>query len=197
MGLKTDYEVLDTILLSSNWAKLTTSRLRVTFSDGSVEEQWREMYDRGDGAVILPFDPVRNHVLLVRQFRWPAAYNHEEDVHLIEAAAGLLENASPEEGIAKEAAEELGLELRDPCFLFQLYSSPGSISERLHYFLATYSAADVNTRGGLRSEGEETEILDLPLEEALGMLEDGRIRDAKTAVLLYHVAQNLMPGDAT
>lgn len=194
MGLTTTWELLETRLLSDNWGTVKTSKIKFTLADGTVTEQWRETYDRGDGAVILPYDPVRRHVLLGRQFRWPAAYRQEPDPHLIEAAAGLLDEDAPEDCIRKEAQEELGLVLTDVQFLFDLYSSPGSVTEKLHYFVATYSAEDAQAKfGGLASEAEEIEILDLPLSEALAMIADGRIQDAKTVILLQYAALTLMP----
>ncbi len=198
MVLNTRWRVLETRLLSDNWGVLKTTRLRVTLSDGTVLEQWRETYDRGDGAVILPYDPARRHVLLGRQFRWPAAYRGDPEPHLIEAAAGLLDDADPVERIRGEAQEELGLTLSEPRFLFELYMSPGSVTERLHFFAARYAAHEAQARlGGLRDEGEEIEILDLPLSEALTMCADGRIRDAKTVILLQHAALYLMPEAST
>lgn len=194
MGLNTRWEVLEERLLADNWGVLKTTRLRVTMADGHVSDQWRETYDRGDGAVILPFDPVRGHVLLSRQFRWPAAYNGEAEPHLIEAAAGVLDGARPEDRIRGEASEELGLALSGVRFLFALYMSPGSVTERLHFFTSTYCAEAARARiGGLREEGEEIEVLDLPLAETLAMIADGRIRDAKTVILLQHAALHLMP----
>lgn len=197
-GLNTQFEVLETKLLSDNWAVLKTSKLRLTFTDGTTSEQWRETYDRGDGAVILPFDPARGHVLLGRQFRWPVAYNNEADPHLIEAAAGLLDDASPEEAIRAEAEQELGLTLTQPKFLFDLYMSPGSVTERLHFFTTLYKAEEAQARfGGLREEGEEVEIMDIPLTQALDMIRDGRIRDAKTVILLQYAALHLVPETTT
>ena len=189
------WEIVEQRLLSDNWAVLKTTKLRLTMADGRVSEQWRETYDRGDGAVILPFDPVRGHVLLGQQFRWPAAYRGDPDPFLIEAAAGLLDRAAPEERIRAEAEEELGLVLAAPRFLFSLYMSPGSVTEQLHFFTATYSAEEATARlGGLREEGEEIEILDLPLADALTMVEKGRIRDAKTVILLHYAALHLSAG---
>lgn len=194
MGLKTQWQVLETQLLSDNWAILKKTRLLLTFSDGTSSEQWRETYDRGDGAVILPYDPVRRHVLLGRQFRWPVAYRDDPDPYLIEAAAGLLDDAAPENRILEEAQEELGLTLTRAEFLFDLYMSPGSVTEKLHFFAATYRAEDAQARfGGLRDEAEEIEILDIPLREALTMITNGRIRDAKTVILLQYAALTLMP----
>ncbi len=188
MGLTGDWEVLETRLLSDNWAELKTTRLRLRMRDGRISEQWRETYDRGDGAVILPFDPDRRHVLLVRQFRWPAAYVGADPL-LVEAAAGLLDDAAPEAQIRREAAEELGLELTRPRKLFELFMSPGSVTERLHFFVAEYRAGDVASPfAGARDEGEETEVVDLSLDEALAMVADGRICDAKTVILLQYAA---------
>ena len=189
MSDRTGYEVLETRLLSDNWAILKKTKLRLTFTDGSTSDQWRETYDRGDGAVVLPFDPDRRHVILGRQFRWPAAYRGDAEPYLIEAAAGLLDAKAPADCVRAEAEEELGLTLSDPEFLFALYMSPGSITEQLHFFVARYRAEDAVRRfGGLREEGEEVEVLDLPLDRAMEMVRDGRIRDAKTVVLLQHLA---------
>lgn len=194
MASNQNWEVLQTDLLSDNWAILKRTKLRFTLSDGTLSDQWRETYDRGDGAVILPYDPERRHVLLGRQFRWPAAYRDDPQPHLIEAAAGLLDNAAPEDRIREEAQEELGLSLAQPRFLFDLYMSPGSVTEKLHFFVAEYAAEDAQARfGGLKHEAEEIEIMDIPLSEALTMISDGRIRDAKTVILLQYAALHLMP----
>lgn len=190
------WEVLEERLLSDNWAVLKTTRLRVTGRDGAVSEQWRETYDRGDGAVILPCDPARRHVLLVRQFRWPAASNGDAPF-MVEAAAGLLDADDPEACIRAEASQELGLTLGPVTRLFELYSSPGSVTERLTYFVARYGAGDAVARfGGVAEEGEETEVLDLPLARALEMVAAGEIRDAKTVLLLQYAALHLMPEES-
>ncbi len=197
MGLDTRWEVLETVLLSDNWATLKKTKLRLTFADGTTSDQWRETYDRGDGAAILPYDPERGHVLLGRQFRWPAAYNQEADPYLIEVAAGLLDDEDPETRIKGEVEEELGLTLEDPTFLFRLYMSPGSVTEVLHFFAAPYQSKDADAMlGGLKEEGEEIEVIDLPLKNALKMIETGEIRDAKTVILLQHAALRLMPDHA-
>ena len=189
-----NWEVLESQLLSDNWGEVRRTRLRITGRDGTVSEQWRETYDRGDGAVILPYDAERRHVLLGRQFRWPAAHAGDPEPFLIEAAAGLLDDAEPEARIRAEAEEELGLSLGPVTWLYALYSSPGSVTEKLHYFTAPYAAADATARfGGLAAEGEEIEIMDVPLSDALDWVRDGRIRDAKTVILLQHAALHLMP----
>ena len=194
MGVSARWEELARETLSDDWALVTKSRLRFTFADGTSAEQVRQVYDRGDGAVILPYDPARGMVLLGRQFRWPAAYRGDAEPFLIEAAAGLLDDAAPEARIRAEAEEELGLRLEAATFRFSAYSSPGSVSEVLHYFTAPYDATAKRAKfGGLREEGEEIEAIELALAKALKMIDEGRIRDAKTIILLQYAALNLIP----
>ena len=193
MAVTDRLRVLEARVLANDWSVLTKTRIAWQRADGTWEEMWRETYDRGDGAVILPYDPERGCVLLVRQFRYPAFVNGHEGL-LVEAAAGLLDRAAPEDRIRAETEEELGLTLRDVRQVMGLFMSPGSVTERLHFFVARYSAADrLGPGGGLVEEGEEIERLELPLATALDWVADGRIVDAKTVVLLYHAALTLMP----
>ena len=188
-----DYEVLESELLSDNWGVVTRTKLRLTDRDGNSSDQWRETYDRGDGATVLLYDPDRRHVLLGRQFRWPAAYRNDPDPHLVETAAGLLEESDPETRIRAETQEELGLTLGPVRKLFTLYMSPGSVTEQIHFFCATYSADEAQARyGGIAAEGEEVEVLDLPFATALTWVQENRIRDAKTVILLQYAALHLM-----
>lgn len=173
--------------LSDEWATLK----RVTFDyrrhDGTWETQVRQTYDRGDGAVILPYDPDRGTVLLTRQFRIPAyVTGHIEP--LIEAAAGLLDADDPETAIKREAEEELGYRFSSVTPVFKVYMSPGSVTEQLSFFTARYSPADkVSAGGGHAGEGEDIEVLEVPLTDALRMVNDGVIVDAKTIMLIQHL----------
>lgn len=177
-------------VLSDDWAVLKKTVLDYRRSDGRWETQTRQTYDRGDGAVILPFDPARSTVLLVRQFRYPAYVSgHREP--LIEACAGLLDENDPETCIRKEAEEELGYRLKDVRHLFAPFMSPGSVTERLWFFVASYSPADrISDGGGAPEEGEDIEVLEMPLDEALAAIGDGRIADAKTIILIQHLKLN-------
>lgn len=196
MSVRDRVRVHEERLLSDNWYVLKTTRLSWRREDGQWQEMWRETYDRGNGAVILPYDPARGTVLLGRQFRYPAFVNGHDGL-LIEAAAGLLDAADPAFRIRAEAEEELGLGLSEVTLLWDVFMSPGSVTERLFFFTARYSAADrVSAGGGLVSEGEEIGVLELSLREAMAMIADGRIRDAKTIMLLQHAALVLMPGAA-
>jgi nudix-type nucleoside diphosphatase (YffH/AdpP family) len=180
--------VLSSEVLADDWAKLTKYRISYRRADGAWEEQVRQAYDRGDGACILPYDPARGTVLLVRQFRFPAYITDYPEPHLVEACAGLLDKNDPETAIAKEAEEELGIRVRKPVLVFSPYMSPGSVTERLYFFVAEYSNADrISAGGGLAHEGENIDVLELPLDGALGMIATGEIADAKTIMLLQYV----------
>jgi nudix-type nucleoside diphosphatase (YffH/AdpP family) len=170
---------------------------RVTYdwrhSNGEWRETAREVFNRGDGAAILPFDPVRRTVLLTRQFRFPAFANGFDGL-LIEAAAGLLDDADPATRIRHEAEEELGFELADVTPIGAFFTSPGAVTEKIHLFVARYDAGmKTGAGGGLIEEGEEIEVFEAGINDALEMLSDGRICDAKTAILLQHAALHLFP----
>jgi len=175
-------------ILAKGWGTLKRNSFDYQRRDGNWESQVRETYNRGDGAVILPFDAGRQTVLLVRQFRFPAyAVGHMEP--LIEACAGLLDDRGPEEAIRREAEEELGYRLEHVRRLFTCFMSPGSVTERLSFFVADYRPSDrISDGGGHPDEGEDIEVIEMPLKEALAAIADGRIIDAKTIMLLQHLA---------
>jgi len=171
-------------LLSDNWYTLKTTTLEWRRADGEWQTQLRETYDRGNGATLLPYNLARRTVMLVKQFRYPAYVNGCDDL-LIEAAAGLLDNESPETRIRTEAEEEIGYRLRDIRKIFEAYMSPGSVTEKLHFFVAEYQPdMKIGAGGGNPDEGEDIEVLELAIDEALAMISDGRIMDAKTIMLL-------------
>lgn len=175
-------------VLSDDWAVLKKTTFDYRRNDGVWEKQIRQTYERGDGAAILPHDPVRDTVLLVKQFRYPAyATGHKEP--LIEACAGLLDADDPETCIRREAEEELGYRLRDVRRLYTCYMSPGSVTERLWFFLAEYRPADrISDGGGHADEGEDIEVLEMTLDEAMALVGNGGIIDAKTIMLIQHLA---------
>jgi nudix-type nucleoside diphosphatase (YffH/AdpP family) len=177
--------------LSDDWGTLKKTTFDYRARNGAWEKQTRETYDRGDGAVILPYDEARRTVLLVRQFRFPAfVVGHHEP--LLEACAGLLDEDDPETAIRREAEEELGYRLREVTHLYSPFMSPGSLTERLSFFTATYSPGDrVSDGGGHVDEGEDIEVVEMGLDDALAAIFDGRIADAKTIVLLQHLKLRL------
>ncbi len=180
--------VKDVELLASDWHVLRATTFDYQHHDGHWSTERRETYDRGNGATILLYDPERKRVLLTRQFRFPAYVNGHPDGMLLETAAGLLDDESPEDAIRREAMEETGLDIGNPEHIFDVYMSPGSVTEKLHFFSARYSGVDkVVSRAGVAEEGEDIEIVELPFREALAAIGD-TIVDAKTIMLLQWAA---------
>lgn len=178
--------------LSDNWYLLKKVDFELQRRDGSWQPQTREVYDRGDGATIALYNRAKRTVILTRQFRIPA-YVNGHDGYLIEAAAGLLDNAGAEERIRLEAEEETGYRVQSVRKVYEAFMSPGSVTERLHFFVGEYHPQDrISDGGGLAHEGEDIEVLEMPFEQALAMVDDGRIMDGKTIILLQYL-KNLLP----
>lgn len=179
----------DDTILSNNHYTLH----KVTFSwrrgDGTWQRMARESYDRGNGCAILLYNLAKRTVVLTRQFRMPAYMNGYREM-LIEAAAGLLDEADPATRIRAEAQEETGYSPRNVTKVFETFMSPGSVTEILHLYVGEYDARD-GAGGGIAEEGEDIEILELPFNEAVAMMKDGRIRDAKTIILLQYAQVNI------
>ncbi|CAN5503424.1 NUDIX domain-containing protein [soil metagenome] len=177
--------VTDVRLLSDNWYRLHSTTFDYRGDDGSWSTQSRETYDRGNGATILLYDVARRTVILTQQFRYPVFVNGHPDGMLLETAAGLLDDDDPETAIRREAIEETGHEVGEVTHVFDVFMSPGSVTERLHFFAAPYSAeTKAGEGGGIAAEGEHITIVELGIDEALDMIADGRIADAKTIMLL-------------
>lgn len=181
--------IVEQRVLADDWFVLKKNIFDYRHSNGRWQRLQRETYDRGDGAALLLFNRTRGTVVLTRQFRFPAYANGLADGMLVEACAGLLDNEAPEVAIRREVQEETGFDVRMPRKVFQAFMSPGSVTERLHFFVAEYDAGDrVGAGGGNASEGEDIEVLELPLDRALAMIGTGEIQDGKTIMLLQHAA---------
>jgi nudix-type nucleoside diphosphatase (YffH/AdpP family) len=176
-------------VLSDDWYVLRKTTFDYLRRDGSWQRQSRETYDRGNGASILLYNRAGRSVILTRQFRFPSYVNGQPDGMLIESCAGLLDEEDPVACIRRETEEETGYRVRDVQKVFDTFTSPGSVTERLHLFVGAYEARDkVSAGGGDPREGEEIEVLELGFDEALRMMTEGEIRDAKTIILLQHAA---------
>lgn len=174
-------------LLSDNWYILKNWSFRYRRRDGAEVDMKREVYDRGNGATILLFDRSKRTVILTRQFRLPTYLNGNPDGMLIETAAGLLDDDSPAEAIRREVEEETGYTISAPQQILDLFMSPGAVTERIHFFVAEVTqAAKTGDGGGLDTENEDIEVLELPFADALRMIDTGEIRDAKTVLLLLY-----------
>jgi nudix-type nucleoside diphosphatase (YffH/AdpP family) len=183
-------EIRDVRVLSEDWGRLHKTTFALRRADGAWAEQTRETYDRGNGAVLLLYNLARRTVVLTRQFRLPA-YLNGHDGFLVEAAAGLLDGFRPEERIRAEVEEETGYRVKAVRHLWDAFMSPGSVTERLHFFVAEYEERDrVGAGGGLAEEGEDLEVLELGIDSALAMIGSG-IVDGKTIMLLQYARQHL------
>jgi GDP-mannose pyrophosphatase NudK len=175
-------------LLSDNWYTLKKYDYEILKKDGHWEKQTREVYDRGNGAVILLYNREFKTVILTRQFRLPSFVNGNEKGYLIEACAGLLDQDNPEEAIKRETEEETGYRIRDVRKVFESYMSPGSVSEILYFFIAEYAdSMKVHEGGGITHEQEDIEVIVTGFDQALAMVDSGEIRDAKTILLLQYM----------
>lgn len=181
--------IIKTDTLSNDWYVLKKYTFELQRQNGEWQRQNREVYDRGNGATILLYNRDRRTVILTRQFRFPT-YMNGYPGYLIETAAGLLDNMDAENRIKAEAEEETGFRLANVQKVFEAFMSPGSVTEKLHFFIAEYSAEDkVSSGGGVESEGEDIEVLEMAFDDALAAIDRGEIVDGKTIMLLYHVAQ--------
>jgi nudix-type nucleoside diphosphatase (YffH/AdpP family) len=181
--------VVDVELVGAGWHVLRRTTFDYLHADGRWTRENRETYDRGNGATILLYDPERSTVLLTRQFRYPVYVNGHPDGMLLETAAGLLDDDSPDDAIRREAAEETGVQVGELEHVFDVFMSPGSVTERLHFYAAPYSPGTrVTEGGGIEHEGEDIEVVEISFTQAISMIDSGEIADAKTIMLLQWAA---------
>ncbi|MBR1125278.1 GDP-mannose pyrophosphatase [Bradyrhizobium lablabi] len=191
MSISDRVRIKDERILSHEYHVLKAVTFDFRRGDGAWQTQNREVFDRGNAATLLPYDIANRTVVLVRQFRLPA-YLSGHDGLLIEAAAGMLDDETPERRILLEAEEETGYRLRNVRKVFEAFMSPGAVTEKMHFFVAAYEPSmRISDGGGNADEGEDIEVLELPIDTALAMIADGRIADAKTIMLLQYAALNI------
>tara|TARA_B110001450_G_C17600478_1_gene472780 strand:- start:402 stop:986 length:585 start_codon:yes stop_codon:yes gene_type:complete len=174
-------------LLSDNYYTLYKLNFDYQMPDETWVYQMREVYERGHGAGILLYNTTKKTVILVKQFRMPSFLNDKKDGFLIEIPAGILDKDSPEQCIIRETEEETGIRLKSVKKIYEGYSSPGVLTEKMHFFTGEYTDdMKVSMGGGLASESEDIEVLEVPFKEAIDMLENGNIIDTRTIVLLQY-----------
>lgn len=185
-------QIEKTEVLSDDWYVLKKTTFKHRRVDGSWQSMTRETYDRGDGATILLYNLEKTTVVLTRQFRYPTFVNGNSQGRLIETAAGLLDSAQPAERIRQEVEEETGFRLTTVEPVFDAYMSPGSVTEKLYFYMASYEESDrVSNGGGNYDEGEDIEVLEIPFTKALSMIKSGEICDGKTIMLLQYAALHI------
>ena len=191
MTISDRIRIKDERVLSDEHYTLKSATFEWRRGDGEWQTQNREIFERGNAAALLPYNLAQRTVVLVRQFRYPAYLNGYDDL-LIEAAAGLLDDETPQVRIRAEAEEETGYRLGHIRKIFEAFMSPGAVTEKIHFFVAEYDPTmKVGSGGGLAAEGEDIEVLELAFDQALAMIGDGRIVDAKTIMLLQYAALNI------
>ena len=183
-----EVKIVKTEILSDNWYTLKKITYEYIKKDGTKLTQTREAYDRGNGATILLYNKQQRTVILTRQFRLPTFINGNNSGMLIEACAGLLDKDNAEDCIRRETEEETGYKVSDVRKIFEAYMSPGSVTEILYFFIAEYSKEmKVGDGGGVEHEEENIEVLEINVEGAMKMIDNGEIKDAKTIMLLQYI----------
>ena len=174
-------------VLSDNYYILNRVSFDYLMKSGEWVNQMREVYDRGDGAGILLYNKQKQTIILTKQFRMPTYLNDNKDGFLVEVCAGLLDQDNPEACIIRETEEEVGYRLKSVKKIYEGYSSPGVMTEKMHFFVGEYTDdMKVSAGGGLASEHEDIEVLEIPFEKAVSMLDNGEIVDTRTIVLLQY-----------
>lgn len=183
-------KILSEELLSDNWGKLTKVSYEFRMPDGEVQVHKREVYDRGDGAVILLYHEQKKTVILTKQFRLPVWWNKHPTGMFTEACAGKVEDGEdPTVCIIRETEEETGFVITNPRKIMSAYMSPGSVSELIHFYMCPYQDdLKKSAGGGEASEQEAIEVMEIPFSDALAKVRTGEIQDAKTIMLLQFLA---------
>ncbi|NRD20221.1 NUDIX domain-containing protein [Winogradskyella eckloniae] len=178
--------------LSHDWAKLDRIDYDFQFKNGAWKRLSRETYNRGHGAAILLYNVQNGTVILTKQFRMPIYDVHKDEGMSIEVCAGAIDNNdSPLATVIREAEEEVGYSIKTAEQVLTAYTSPGAITEKMYLFIASYNEQmKVTQGGGLDSEDEEIEVLEIPFSKAIEMIKTEEIIDAKTIMLLQYVQIN-------
>ena len=186
-------KIKSTEILSDNFFPLKKVKYEIEMRDGSVEELNREVYMSGNGVAALLFNRTNKTVVLTRQFRLPSFLNNNATGMLTEVCAGLVDgDEDPKDAIIREIEEETGYKVSSAKKIFELYSTPGSVTELLHYFVAEYEAKQrVSEGGGLDEESEDIQVIEIPFEDAFIKISNGQIKDAKTVILLQYARMYL------
>jgi len=180
-------KIKDIKVLSDDYYLLKKFTFDYLRNDGNWQTQIRESYDRGNGASVFMYNKATKNIILIRQFRLPSYLNGNNSGLLIETCAGLLDADDPETCIKKEIFEETGYKIEAVTKIFEAFMTPGAVTEQIHYFIAEYTdSMRMSKGGGLPSEQEDIEVLEMPFTKAIDLLNEGQIKDAKTILLLQY-----------
>ena len=184
--------ILKETILYKGWSTLSQFIIDYTRSDGSQETQTREIYDSGDGAAVLMYNPVARKIVLIRQFRLPVLLNGHADGFILECPAGMLDQMHPETTIIKEIKEETGYEVLAVQKIYEAFATPGAHKEKIHFYTAQYTPSMLETNGGGDvTEQEDIEVIEYGYDDIPSLLESGQIIDSKTIILLQWACNKL------
>lgn len=179
-------------ILYKGWSTLSQYIISYIRSDGKQEEQVREIYDSGDGAAVLMYNPENKKIILIKQFRLAVMLNSDTDGFILECPAGMLDKMHPEATIVKEIKEETGYEVKDVTKIYEAFATPGAHKEKIHFYVAQYQQDMlIHQGGGEDSEQEDIEVIEFDYADISGLLKTGKIIDAKTIILLQWAMSNL------
>jgi nudix-type nucleoside diphosphatase (YffH/AdpP family) len=181
--------IKSTEIVSDSHYKLKKVKFDLQKNDGSWESHEKEVFDHGNAATALLYNKEQRTVILTKQFRIPTYLNGNPSGMLMETCAGLLEEGeSPADTMKREIKEETGYAVGDLQKIYEAYTSAGSVTEMVYFYLAEYTKEQkVSEGGGLKEEGEDIKILELNFDEALQRMDNGEIKDVKTILLLQYV----------
>lgn len=186
--MENNVKIKSTEILSDNFFPLKNVKYEITKENGEVAEVYREVYLSANGATVLLYNRETRKVILTRQFRLPTYLNNNPSGMMIEACAGIVEEGEdPAAGVVREIGEETGYKVSEVKKVFELYMTPGSVAEKLHFYVAEYSDnGKVGEGGGLEEESESIEVLEMSFDDAYIKVQSGEIKDAKTVILLQY-----------
>lgn len=181
-------KIKSTEILSDYFFPLKKVNYEVEKEDGTKEEISREVYNSSNGVTALLYNTEKSTVILTRQFRLPSYLNKNTTGMLLETCAGLLEeNEEPADAMTREIEEETGYKVDSVTKIFEMYMTPGSVTEMLYFFVAEYTSQNrIGKGGGLEEEHEDIEVIELSFEDAYIKIKSGEIKDAKTVLLLQY-----------
>ncbi len=185
------WEILDRKLIYRGFFQLEVLQLKHRLYDGGWSPVLqRELFRRSDGVAVLPYDPVRDDVLLIEQFR-TGAIESQPNPWLVEIVAGLVELGEHREAVAhREACEETGCELLDLLHVMDYYSSPGGFGERVSLYIARADFSGVTGVYGVREEGEDIRVSRVTAQAAFEMVASNVIVSATPIIAIQWLQIN-------
>ena len=186
-----DVELIGAEVVHDGYFRMDRYRLRHRqFAGGLGPVVTREILDRGRVAAVLPVDPVRDRIVLIEQFR-PGAWAAGREPWLLECVAGVMEPGETPEMLARrEALEEAGCVVTDLLPIATFLTSPGATTETVRLFCGRVDSEGVGGLHGLAEEGEDIRVAVMPVPDAVALLDEGRIVNAKTIIALQWIARH-------